>query len=330
MGATGVTMGSFKLTTGTAEGANITSLKVVDTFSGTTTNALNALQNIKLFDGQTQIGGTVTGLTSVSSTGVATFTFSPAYHVPVSTVKTITIVADVAAYNSTTSTSGSTHTFSVTGSNIVATGDGSGLSITATGTGTANAQTVYRTNLTVNLDPASPTGVRVVSTADQIATFDFKAASNYDVVLNTVSIQLNGPIFFNQVTLRDANGVIAGITCTGGTTASAGAPYAANCETTITGTLTLVLPAGYTISAGTTRAITLEVNTSLSGNQTTGSLTASPVTTGWGHTTAGVYNNFQPTITAVGWNDNSGSTSTSANAALSASSLPVYGNTLQY
>lgn len=328
MGATGITMGSFKLTTGTVEGANITSIMVTDTDSGT--NAVNALQNIKLFNGQTEVGSPVASLTYVSSTSAtATFQFSPALVLPVSSVATLTIVADVSPYNSTASTSGTTHTFGIAASgNIVGTGSGSGTAITPGGTFPVSgyAQTVYRTNLTVNLDSASPVGTRVVSSTDQIATFDFKAASNYDAVLTSISIQINGPVYYNAVTLRDANGVISGITCTGGTTFTASAPYATNCETSSTGTLTLALPAGYTISAGTTRAITLEVNTATAGNTITGSYTSSPLAAGWSHTTNGVYNNFQPTITGIAWGDNGGT----SNANLAANTLPVTGNTLQY
>ena len=328
MGATGVTMGSFKLTTGTSEGASITSIMVTDT-TGSSAAAVSALQNIKLFNGQTEVGAPVSALTYVNATtSTATFQLSPALVLPVSSVTTLTIVADVSPYNSTASTSGTSHTFGIAaGSNIVGTGSGSGVALSPSGTAAGYAQTVYRTNLTVTLDPSSPSGTRVVSSTDQLAVFDFKAASNYDAILNSLTIQLNGPIAGNLVTLRDANGVISGITCTGGLTAATTSPYSANCETaTSTGAITVNLPSGYTISAGTTRAITVEVNTALAGNATTGSLTSSPITTGWSHTTNGVYNNFQPNITAISWNDNGGSSS----ANLASNLLPVTGNTIQY
>jgi hypothetical protein len=329
MGATGVTMGSFKLTTGTTEGANLTSLTLTDTYSGT--NAVNAISNIKLFDGQTQIGNTASSLTFVDAThGTATFTFGTAYNIPVSTIKTITVVADIAAYNSNAPTSGTSHIFGVAaGTNVVATGSGDGLGITPSGSAVGYAQTVFRTNLTVTLDSSSPTGVRNVSSADQIEIFDFKAASNYDVTLNSITFQLAAPVNGNLFKLRDANGVIGtcdstftGAACTSGdhlgNVSGGGSASAASA-------VTFYLPAGYSVSLGTTRALTLQVDSTNTGAWVANVWTPTATPAPWTHTGSNSYNTVQASVSAVSWGDGTGS---SAN--LPANVLPVTGNTLQY
>jgi hypothetical protein len=207
MGSSGLTMATFKLTTGTNEGVNITSIKVTDTQTGNNANA--ALSNVKLFDGQTQVGSAISAL----SAGAATFQLSPAYHIPANTVKTLTIVADVNAYNSTASFSGSTHAFGIAApTDVVSTGDGSGANITATGTSSGNAQSVFRTNLTVTLDPSSPNNqVRGINSTDQFVMYDFKAASNFDVLLQqfNVSVTNSGVASItNAFKIRDVNGYI--------------------------------------------------------------------------------------------------------------------------
>lgn len=209
MGATNITFGSFKLTTGTNEGANITSIKVTDTFGGLTANAATALSNIKLFDNQTQIGSAIASLTS----GAATFQFSPAFHMDANTVKTIAIKADVNAYNSTASSSGSTHTFSVAANgDVVGTGDGSGANLVPTGAPAAgNAQSVFRTSLNVTLDGSSPSGSRTVSATDQIALYDFTAGSNFDALVQQFSVTLSSAVAVtNTMRVRDVNGYISG------------------------------------------------------------------------------------------------------------------------
>ena len=330
MGATGVTMGSFKLTTGTTEGANLTSLTLTDTYNGL--NAVNAISNIKLFDGQTQIGGNVSALTYVDAThGTATFTFGTAYNIPVSTIKTITVVADIAAYNSNASTSGTSHIFGVAaGTNIVATGSGDGLGITPSGSAVGYAQTVFRTNLTVTLDSSSPTGVRNVSSADQIEVFDFKAAANYDVTLNSITFQLAAPVNGNLFKLRDANGVIGTCDSTFATasTCTSGDPLgnvSGGGSASAASAVTFYLPAGYSVSLATTRALTLQVDSTNTGAWVSNVWTPTGSPVAWTHTGSNSYNTVQASISAVSWGDGTGS---SAN--LPANVLPVTGNTLQY
>jgi hypothetical protein len=199
MGATNQPLLKFKLTAGKSEDLSITELAAAVTIMASTTPT-GILSNIRLLDGDAQVGNSVASLTSsdasataATSTAYAKFT-ALSITVPKNTSKTYTLVADVAA--SPDIYSGLNFTaFLVNGYDqsdslaVVAKGAKSGSAITASGivanfpaTGSTtvrgNMLSVYKTKLTVAHAANAPSGASSKGTGQVVAKFVVSNSAN--------------------------------------------------------------------------------------------------------------------------------------------------------
>lgn len=307
MGSNDVEFASFKLQTGTNEGANLTSIMVTDTLAGVTGAAgRSAISQVRLYDGAKMIGSAISSLATSGANGTATFQFNPAFNISANSIKTLRVVANTTSYNSTSSASGSSHTFGLAANgDVVGTGDGSGASLVATGAAVGgNAQTVYRTVLTVVRNSGTPSGSRTVSTQDRFALFDFMASQNYDVLLQQFSITVQAAgAGGNTMNVRDANGQIAGAVVNKNATAANSVLGAAVTATgaitagdlTINGTSVLAVAAGGSNNAQATNIVNaVNVQTGTTG------VTAALIGTTAGATRVALYRTGSSGVITVG------------------------------
>lgn len=196
MGATNQPLLKFKLTAGKSEDLSVTELAAAVTIMASTTPT-GVLSNIRLLDGDTQIGNTVASLTA--SDASATTATSTAYAkfsalsvtVPKNTSKTYTVVADVAAspdiYSGLNFTAYLVNGYDQSDSlAIVAKGAKSGAAITPSGviaaysssTVVGNVLSVYKTKLTVAHAANAPSGAASKGTGQVVAKFVVSNSAN--------------------------------------------------------------------------------------------------------------------------------------------------------
>jgi len=221
----------------------------------------------------------------------------------------------------------------------------SGISGPNDSTGTAvNAVTVVRTKLTVTAPAASVTGITTTahprSANDTIAYFDFTADAANSVVINTVTIKMGGATLASlTLKLIDSDtgatwqstptgGIILGLSTTN--TAVSGA-----------GTSSVSFSPAYTLSAGATKRIKVQADTT-GLTSTTGSTNGSVVQLSIDNDTTGIGATSDGTTTtsvnckiadggsniycnALGWNDG-----TSGSINLEAKILPIYAPAISY
>ncbi len=196
MGATNQPLMKFKLTAGKSEDLSVTELAAAVTIMASTTPT-GILSNIRLLDGDAQVGSAVAALTAADAS--ATTATSTAYAkfsalsitVPKNTSKTYTLVADVAAspdiYSGLNFTAYLVNGYDQSDSlAIVAKGAKSGAAITASGViGNFNSSTVrgyvlttFKTKITVAHAANAPSGASSKSAAQTVAKFVISNSAN--------------------------------------------------------------------------------------------------------------------------------------------------------
>ncbi|MEK7618626.1 MAG: hypothetical protein AAB416_00105 [Patescibacteria group bacterium] len=197
-GAKNQLVGSFLLTAGGAEGVDLTSVTLTDT-TGTAVEALGqALSNVKLFNGTTQLGTTYANPgTTLAST--LTFSVSPAISIAAGGSAQIDIKADILS-NASGNIANSNGAIRVT------------TATTSTGKSTASAVSLGANSdlqvftvatggtLTTSLDSSTPQDQQVVmaSTGNTYGAWQFRASVAEDLNLSQLilienSLDLNGP-----------------------------------------------------------------------------------------------------------------------------------------
>ena len=196
MGATNQPILKFKLTAGKSEDLSVTELAAAVSIMASTTPT-GILSNIRLLDGDAQVGSAVAALTAADAS--ATVATSTAYAkfsalsitVPKNTSKTYTLVADVAAspdiYSGLNFTAYLVNGYDQSDSlAIVAKGAKSGAAITASGVVAAyssstvrgNVLTTYKTKLTVAHAANAPSGASSKSATQTVAKFVVSNSAN--------------------------------------------------------------------------------------------------------------------------------------------------------
>ena len=197
MGATNQPLMKFKLTAGRSEDLSVTELTAAVTIMASTTPT-GILSNIRLLDGDAQVGSAVAALTA-DTTVSATSATSSAYAkfsalsitVPKNTSKTYTLVGDVAAspdiYSGLNFTAYLVNSYDTSESSaIIAKGAKSGSSITASGiiaafngsTVRGNVLTTYKTKLTVAHAANAPSGASSKNATQTVAKFVVSNSAN--------------------------------------------------------------------------------------------------------------------------------------------------------
>jgi hypothetical protein len=188
LGVTGVKVGSFKFTASNNENIALTNITVRNTGSTTT-----GFSNVKLMNGQVQVGGTQSSFTGSPSNVVFTLPATGAGSLVVP--QNGTVILDVYAdTNSNSVAPGNSATTMISNLySIVYQGVSSG---TSSGTITSNTSsgatiTLYRSNLNVTnaLTAVSPA---TLSSANSVANFAFAATGNDDAYLNSVTVVQSG------------------------------------------------------------------------------------------------------------------------------------------
>lgn len=197
-GAKNQLVGSFLLTAGGAEGVDLTSVTLTDT-TGTAAEALGqALSNVKLFNGTTQLGTTYANPGTTAASTLA-FSVSPALSIAAGGSAQIDIKADIlsnasgnignanGAIRVTTATTG-TGKSTASAVSLAANTDLQTFSVATGGT------------LTIALDSSTPQDQQVVmaSTGNTLGTWQFRASNAEDLNLSQLifienSLDANGP-----------------------------------------------------------------------------------------------------------------------------------------
>lgn len=157
--------------------------------------------------------------TGYLSTGVATFAGLDLYVTKDDSAE-LTILVDLNNISSSggTATAGEKIQLSVSATGLEAVGQTSGKTVTVW-SGSAprkpNQMHVYETKPTLSLTSSSPSGVRVVSAADDVFTFTVTADSNEDVKIKNTKILLTSDGDFDttavsSATLKDKTGATVG------------------------------------------------------------------------------------------------------------------------
>ncbi len=183
--STEVTIGRILLTAGSAEDVKVSSIKVSfddDATWGTTdTSSANSdLRNVKLYDGATQVGDTVSVITD-GTPDYAQFTGIGNLTVPAGQTKAIDIKVDIMGGASTTYYAGVAAAGDVTG-----TGATSSTSVSSTGTGVSAGMTVQTSGtLTVSVSADSPVNANIAvgtTGVNDVEFAKFKFAAQYEPV----------------------------------------------------------------------------------------------------------------------------------------------------
>jgi hypothetical protein len=192
MGTSGNTLLSVLLTANNVEDVKVTQLAVLDTISGTTAAGQSSFSGLTLWEGSTQIGGTLVPSIAGTTTSTATFSFATPLVIPKNGSKVLTVKGDVSDFSSG-AVSGSVHTFSVASTTVVAYGKDSNSAATLTGSASGNAQSVYRTKLSFTASVIGSTSGRVRTAVDDLATITWtNANSGTQLVLNSVVLKFQG------------------------------------------------------------------------------------------------------------------------------------------
>ena len=205
MGATAQAIAKFKFTADATEDIRITDITVSDNVSRAATGTLS---NVKLYDGDTQVGSTVQTNTISATTTYANVNFSGlSLVIPKNTSKVITVVADITSADEG-AVSASTHTLALLVNkqdpdtldgveSVKATGVSSGQSITGADLvigqavetdQTASQMKVYKTKLTFSWDSNTPSGISSGNASQIIAKINVTNSAN--VAYQTATVKL--------------------------------------------------------------------------------------------------------------------------------------------
>ncbi|MEK7519714.1 MAG: S1C family serine protease [Patescibacteria group bacterium] len=200
MGQTGQTLVTFKFTTGASEAVNVSKIIVTNTLSGIAIAATGTITNLGLFkpDG-TQVGTYIYYMTTNSGQdALATFN-GLTLNLPRDTATVLTLKGDVNGYPN--GVSGSAHTFKIaTVADVTATGATGGTTIMASGPSiTGNAQTVYRSELTVANAMSNSSGGQGTDQVIGKYRFTNTSAGNYTIAVSDINLGLTGSIINTNV-----------------------------------------------------------------------------------------------------------------------------------
>jgi len=221
LGATGATLGQFRLTASNNEDVRVDQVTVtIESGSGT---GPATFKNLRLFDGNTEIamGTAVSGSTP---------TFTSLFTIPNGGIliakngtKTLTVKGDVSDFNESPLSNNQAYTIRIAAaSDIRAFGQASGATITPAGVFPliSNAQTALRTKVTATLASMGSTQSRARGAADDVARITLNADSAYNAEFRGVTLTLSGAALFagQQIDLVDeATGIVVATGVTGGT-----------------------------------------------------------------------------------------------------------------
>lgn len=195
-GQTGITIGSFLLTAGSAESVDVNTIVLKDNDDGTSIFSTDnngadtwgdAFNNLKLYSGSTQLGSTITSPTATGDAVAQTFNLSTPLRVTAGQSKQIDLVADVVSgaswaadfvgITSITGTGVSTNS-SVTSSTAVA-----GQTITVATSGTLT--------VAISASPTNPTAQYLVAgdTDQTVASWKFSADNVEDLKITRIKLK---------------------------------------------------------------------------------------------------------------------------------------------
>lgn len=178
---TAVTFAKFDLTaTGEDVIATAWTVKAYNTSNGSTTTAVTTgdITNMKLMDGTTQLGSTVTN----PSSGVGTFSF--ALTIPKNSTKTLSVIADVP-----TGTTASYLWVKALAADVTNSGAASGASIVATGDVSGKVMTVLAPTLTVGAASTPVATATVVNSSSvTVGSIVLTAGTAEDVRVSSIKI----------------------------------------------------------------------------------------------------------------------------------------------
>lgn len=256
MGATDVEVFKLRLSANNVEDIKVDDIRFRDTITNNTAG-LVSFQNMKLYDGALLVAGPLTPTIAGTTTSTVLFSLATPVTVTKNTSKTLTLKGDVATFTSGGSASNSGHTFSVAATaDVTALGKDSNTSATVSGTPGGNAQTVYRTKLGFSSSLLGSASARTRVAVDDIATVNWTADAAFQAILGTVTVKFNGLAVSNgiggfSVSLLDSN-----------TNSGLGGIGAGTCTPGAGNSCSVTFSPQFTVSAGTTKASKIRVNSS--------------------------------------------------------------------
>jgi len=261
MGSTGNSLFTVDLSANNVEDVQIKKIKFTDTISnGSATKA--SFSGLSLYEGGTKIAGPL-GLTlSSASTGTVEFALTTPITVSKNTTKSLELKGDVASYESGGAVSNSSHTFKINATgDITAIGKDSNNSATVSGTPSASAMKVYRTKLSLASTGLGSSTGRVRSSIDDLATISLTADENYQVKLRGLKVTFAGSA------ITSATGNVTVDLIDPSTNSALGDASQQTCtSSTLTATFGTLGSTGnginYTIAAGSTKNVTLRIDSS--------------------------------------------------------------------
>ena len=274
MGVSGITVAKFRFTTDNNGSAVITNIALNDIGSSSATSTVTtdrSFTNYKLYDGTTLLATGTENASSSISFPLAGVT------VPVSSYKTLSLVADSVAYPS--ASSAAVHAYKL---NSYTYNNAAGATTTSIASSSAsfnsNNFTVYRTTLGVSSGPSytAPAGL---SDGAIVGQFTFAAGSGYDAVIKTVNLSQAGNL------LQSSSSVLL-------TVYGSNAPSTVLATSTVTSTNTMTFTlngsTGWTVPAGQSYYLIVKANLVSASNL----VTTSPST-----------RSYQIAVQASTWND---------------------------
>ncbi len=223
LGATGATLGQFRLTATNNEDIRVDQVTVtIQSVSGT---GPATFKNIRLFDGNTEIAmGTAVNGTTPTFTSLFTIP-NGGIMIPKNGTKTLTVRGDVSTFTESETSNNQAYTIRIAAaSDIRAFGQASNELVTVGGTFplVSNAQTALRTKVTATLASMGSTSGRARGAADDVARLTLTADPAFNAEFRGVTLTLSGAALFagQQVDLVDeATGIVVATGVTGGTVA---------------------------------------------------------------------------------------------------------------
>lgn len=228
LGATGATLGQFRLTASNNEDIRVDQVTV--TIVSGSGSGPATFKNLRLFDGSTEIGmGTAVTGTTPNFTSLFTIP-NGGIVIPKNGTKTLTVKGDVSSFTESPTSHNQAYTIRIAAaSDVRAFGQASSETVTVGGTFPliSNAQTALRTKVTASIAPMGSTSGRARTAADDVAKITLNADSAYNAEFHGVTLTLSGAALLGGETIElvdDATGIVVASGVTGGTVALNPAP----------------------------------------------------------------------------------------------------------
>jgi hypothetical protein len=275
MGSTGNSLFTLRLSANNVEDVRVTELTLTDNVSSVT-STVTSFSNLELWDGATKVAGPVSmtfvsaAATSTAQTSTVAFNMNSEVIVPKNGTKNLEVKGSVATFDSGGATSGSVHTLKLNAtSSVTAYGKDSSQSATVAGTPAGNAQTVYRTKVSLASSLLGSSAGRARVAVDDLATLSFTADSAFEARVDLVTLKFSGLAVSNGATafsvdLIDAN-----------TNALLGSATQQSCTPGVGNSCQVSFAPAFTIDSGTTKQTKVRVNSASFFNQSGGSGTES-------------------------------------------------------